>query len=110
MAEPTLDDLWDELQRGRIYQCSLPHSREHVEGVQDGENIYIDIRPAILEVLIHELVHRRHPRMSERRVLRSSRSVFLHMSDADKTKWWRAYQRIKRTTRPLMTEDAEEPK
>ena len=102
-----LDDLYDELQRGRIRECSLRSTKWQIDGLQDGENIYIDPRPAILETLCHELIHRRHPRWGERRVTITARNLIVRMDDQTKARWWRAYGRIKRKGRPVMVDDSE---
>lgn len=101
----TLDDLWDELSRGRVYQCSLRSDGWQHDGLIDGENIYIDPRPAILEVLIHELLHRRKPRLCERTVARTAHLLAVRMDEATKRKWWRAYQRTVRKSVPVDVED-----
>lgn len=106
-----LDDLWDEMARGRIYECSLRgftvegHRFVQVDGLQAGESIYIDPRPAILETLFHELLHRRKPRWSERAVNIAARNLAVQMDDATKAKWWRGYQRIKRKSCPVEPHD-----
>ena len=100
----SLDDLWDELARGRVYECRLRDSQWHLDGLRDGENVYLDPRPAVLESLLHELMHRRHPRWGERRVTRDARRLLAGMREPDMRKWWRAYQRIKRLGRPVDTE------
>lgn len=99
-----LDDLWDELQRGRVIECSLRDSRWHLDGLQDGELIYVDPRPAVLETVIHELLHRRKPRLGERAVTRQARKMIAGMDESTKAKWWRAYSRIKRKGRPVEVE------
>ena len=105
MSVPDLDDLYDELQRGRIFECSLRDPSFRLDGLQHGEDIYIDPRPAILETLMHELLHRRKPRWSERRVLRDSRRILSKMSDEDVAVWWRRYQKAKRKGKPIDVED-----
>lgn len=100
-----LEDLYDELQRGRVYECSIRDARFQIDGLQCGEQIYIDPRPAILETVLHELLHRRKPRLGERRVERDARRLAVGMDEATKMKWWRAYRRIKRAGRPIGTED-----
>lgn len=97
----SLDDLWDELKRGRVWECSLRAATWQPDGVQDGQNIYIDPRPAILESLVHELLHRRKPRLGERRVSILARNLVVQMDEKTKARWWRAYQRIKRKGRPV---------
>ena len=100
-----LDDLWDEMARGRIVECSLCDARFQLDGLQDGEHIYIDPRPAILETLCHELLHRRKPRLGERAVTVTARRLVLSMDEAQKAKWWRGYGRIKRKGRPVEVDE-----
>lgn len=102
-----LEDLYDELQRGKVYECSLRSFREpgyryvQVDGLSSGQSIYIDPRPAILETLLHELLHRRKPRWTERAVTIKAKNMMVEMDDPTKAKWWRAYQRIKRKSCPV---------
>lgn len=96
-----LDDVWDELLRGRVYECSLRSSEFQMDGLQSGESVYIDPRPAILETLIHELLHRRFPRWGERKVEREARWLVVQMDEATKRRWWRAYQKTKQKARPV---------
>jgi hypothetical protein len=100
-----LDDLSDELKRGRIYECSLRATTWQPDGLQDGENIYIDPRPAILETLVHELLHRRKPRWGERKVTATARALVVRMDEATKARWWRAYNRTKRASRPVEVDE-----
>lgn len=105
MSAPDLDDLYDELQRGKVWECSLRDPKFRLDGLQHGEAIYIDPRPAIIETLVHELLHRRKPRWSERRVTHESRMLLSRMSDIDLATWWRRYQRAKRKSKPVDVED-----
>lgn len=98
----TLNDLMDELKRGRVYETRLANARWQLDGLQDGECIYIDPRPAILETLLHELMHRRYPRWGERRVTLEARRMVVRMSEADKSRWWRAYRRIRKIGRTVV--------
>ena len=101
----SLDDLWDELNRGRVYECSLRDPFFHLDGLQQGEQVFVDPRPAVLETVLHELLHRRKPRWGERRVRQESRRLICQMDEQAKARWWRAYQRIKRKGRPVRTDD-----
>lgn len=96
-----LDDLWDELKRGRVYECSLRDTQFHLDGLQDGENVYIDPRCSVLETVVHELLHRRKPRLGERTVTKEAKRLISRMDEPTKAKWWRAYNRIKRKGRPV---------
>ena len=108
---PELDDLWDELQRGKVYECSLRTTQSRngrpvqFDGLLDGEAVYIDPRPAILETLLHELLHRRKPRLGERTVTDHARRLALRMDEPTKRRWWSAYRRVKRTGPAINTED-----
>lgn len=104
-ASPMLDDLWDELKRGRVYECSLRDAKWQLDGFQSGENIYIDPRPAILETLVHELLHRRKPTWGERRVDREAKRILCKMTEQDLALWWRRYQRFKRKSRPVVIDE-----
>lgn len=102
---PELTDLYDEMKRGRIYECNLRDPHFVLDGLQDGDNIYIDPRPAIIETLCHELLHRRFPRWSERRVTKEARSLLSRMGESELASWWRGYQRVKRKGRPVEVAD-----
>ena len=98
-----LDDIFDEMQRGCIYECSLRDSTKkfQLDGLQAGKYVYIDPRPAILETVIHELLHRLRPKLSERTVSITARNFAVQMDEATKTRWWRSYNRIKKKGRPI---------
>lgn len=105
MSAPDLDDLMDELNRGKVYECVLRDPAWRLDGLQHGEAVYIDPRPAILETLIHELMHRRKPRWSERRVTTEARTVLSKMSEQDLARWWRRYRTVVKKGRPVDVED-----
>lgn len=105
MSAPDLDDLHDELLRGRVFECSLRDPKFRLDGLQHGDAIYIDPRPAILETLVHELLHRRKPRWAERRVNREARRILSKMTEEEIALWYRRYNAIKRKGRPVDVED-----
>ena len=104
-AAQRLDELWDELQRGRIWECSLRSDTFQMLGLQMGPNVYIDPRTCILEVVLHELLHRLKPRWGERKVEREANLLMRDMSEADKRKWWVAYKKIRRIGKPVDVEE-----
>jgi hypothetical protein len=102
MATPdeVLADLWDELGKGRVVEAFIKHD-VHLDGLCSYKNGTVVINPATNTVLtlIHELMHRRWPRWSEKKVARESEALFCAMSEADVKRWYRAYQRAKRVSR-----------
>ena len=56
-------ELREELSRGRIVETSLREDGFILDGLCDHGNqtVYIDPAPAVVETLIHELMHRRWP-------------------------------------------------
>jgi len=98
---PDLDDLMDELNRGRVYECSLRDEKWQLDGLQMGEDVFIDPKTSILETLVHELIHRRHPRMREMAVTREARRLLGKMDEGTKRRWWAAYKRIRKIRRPV---------
>lgn len=101
-----LSECWAELGRGRIVEATVHAPDCHVDGLTVfPDYIYINPAPAIIETLLHELLHRRWPHWSERRVDREAKRLLSHMSSANVAKWYRQYQRAKRTRkRPVRTE------
>jgi len=101
--EQRLGDLMDELQRGRVFECALRNQQWHLDGLhdRDRDSIYIDPRSAVLLTLLHELLHRRFPRLGERAVTTRSRQLFASMTEPTKVQWWRAYKRTVRKTGPV---------
>lgn len=100
-----LDDLWDELQRGRIFEVSLRSKDWVIDGLQVGQDVFIDPRPAILETLLHELLHRRKPRLTERTVERTARNLIAKMTEPMKVKWWKAYKAMVKKGHPVDVPD-----
>jgi hypothetical protein len=102
MRPVALPALWEEMHLGDIYECSLrdPKKKHQLFGLQHGTKVWVDPRLSIIEILLHELIHRHKPTMSERAVTLRARHLALSMNEAQKSKWHRAYQSIKIKRRP----------
>ena len=105
---PTLADLkaevWSELKRGE----SIIESELHESGPgrcqwkyyglcvddQKGNRVYVNPQPSIIETVVHELIHRNHPRMSERTVNRKAMSILRQMSHAEIRRWVKRYKAV----------------
>lgn len=98
----SLDDLFVELKKGRIYECALRDDTQNhqVQGAQSGDDIWIDPRCAVLEIVVHEVLHRAKPLWKEKTVTRRARSLVVDMDEQTKRTWWRAYTRIKIPRKP----------
>jgi hypothetical protein len=98
----TLDLLFDELQKGKVIECPVRSAEAQHYGLIVDDTIYIDPRPAVFDTLVHELLHRRFPAMSEREVTRKARRLVRRMDEEAKRKWWRSYTAIKtKRSRPV---------
>jgi hypothetical protein len=61
--------------------------------------------PYVVETLCHELLHRRYPSWSERRVDREAFRLVSGMTRQQLQAWYRRYNRVKRHRRPIDTDD-----
>ena len=100
-----LTELELELQRGRCYEASLRSETLVVQGLQEGEDIFVDPRPAIVEVVLHELIHRRYPRLTEQTVERLAKRLVGHLDEIGKWKWYKNYTRVKKKRKPVDVTD-----
>lgn len=101
-----LAELEETLAVTRVYEGRLQGADAHYYGLcrHDQHAVYIDPAPAMVETLIHELVHARYPSWSERRVRRETARLFAGMTDADVDRWFRRYQRVKRRARKMQAD------
>lgn len=106
MTGPSLDDLIDELARGRVYECNLRDPAWVLDGLTDGDTIYIDPRPAIVDTVLHECLHRLKPRWGERAVRRHTAKL-MQMDERSLRRVWRAYQRVVKRRRAISLSDYE---
>ena len=100
-----LYELEQELSRGKVYEASLRSDTEVVHGLQEGEDIFVDPRQAVLGTLLHELAHRRWPKKSEAAVNRLENQLISSMDEATKIRWWRAYKKAVKKRRPKDVND-----
>ena len=107
MKRVTLEELHDEFQRGGIAEANLRGNPDHLHGLCDWNTgrVYVNPRPGIVETLLHELIHRRHPRWGEKRVDGEARRLLSKMSDAAVAYWYRKYKAAARKRKPVNCED-----
>ena len=104
-AEERLAEVAEELTKGRIYEATLIDPTHHLEGLCDHTSQSITINPkvSIVDSLIHELLHRRYPTWSERRVRQETRSLMGQLSHQDLQVWYQRYRRAVKKCRPVST-------
>lgn len=99
-----VEELTHELDRGFIYEATLvTDDGAHLEGMFNSENQHITINPkvSIVSALLHELIHRRYPTWTERRVRREEKRALRQLSLQDIETWHRRYKRAVRKRRPV---------
>lgn len=98
MIRATLEEVWEELQKGSITEADLRDPTCHLDGLCDynTQRVYVNPQPSVVETLLHELIHRRHRRWSERRVDFEAKRLLSMMTHAEVAKWYRKYQAVAR--------------
>lgn len=105
-----LEEITAEFGNGKIYEATLiTDDGAHLMGLCNHENgaITIDPKVAIVSTLLHELIHRKHPHWSERRVLRAEIRALKQLSQKDIQIWYQRYRRAVRKRRPVDAADYE---
>lgn len=98
MTHATWPELVAEFRKGKILEAFLVEPGHHVHGICDFDSgaVVVNPQPHTVAVLLHELIHRRHPRWGEARVERETQRLVASMSDADVARWYLAYQKARR--------------
>ncbi len=105
-ATGLLELLAVELKRGGVTEAAIISNGSHVHGLCDDQQVIVNPAPAIVEILLHELLHRRFPRWGERRVHRTAERLIYYMDTAAVRSWHRKYKRAARKrARPIFCED-----
>lgn len=93
-----LAHLTEEFAKGDVYEAEIQAKDHHVLGAMTvhDQRVYVDPAPMVVEILFHELLHRRYPRWGERRVKRTAEQLLATLTDAEKRRWYRKYRRMAR--------------
>lgn len=94
----SLSELAAEFRKGKILEAFLVEPSYHVHGLCDFDSgaVVVNPQPHTVSVLLHELIHRRHPRWGEARVERETQRLFSSMTDAEVAQWYLDYQKARR--------------
>lgn len=99
-----IEELTHELDRGFIYEATLiADDGAHLEGLCNHENqhITINLKVSIVATLLHDLIHRRYPSWSERRVRQAEKRAMGQLFPQDIQTWYGRYRRAVRKRRPV---------
>lgn len=99
MIRPSLEDMREELEKGRISETDLRSKDYHIAGYCDftRQQVHINPRPMVVEALLHELLHRRFQKWTEARVNREAKALLSKMSEEQIRTFYRRYKLLART-------------
>jgi hypothetical protein len=105
-----LAELREEFDRGRVYEGTLLAKDAFVYGLCDHASgaVIVDPVPFTVEVLLHELLHRRYPSWSERRVEHEAVRLTSSLTRRQMMHWYRRFQAVKARHRAVNTDDEED--
>ena len=105
-ATALLGELVQEFRRGGIVEAPIEAPGEHVDGLCEGQRIFVNPAPQTVETLLHELLHRRYPRWGEKRVDKTTKRLVYYMDANSIQTWHRRFKRAARKrSRPIRLED-----
>ena len=106
-AADLIREIKAELRKGEIHEAPLQAKGWHLDGLCDYESgrVYVDPAPAIAEVLMHEVLHRRFPRWGEKRVDTTAKRLLRSMNSREARWWYREFLRLKKTSRTPVNAD-----
>lgn len=98
-CDELLKALKAEFRKGGIHEARIKSKGWHLDGLCDLDKgaVYVDPAPAVVETLLHEVLHRTFPRWGERRVDTTARRLLRSMNSRQVRWWYRQFQRSKTT-------------
>jgi hypothetical protein len=91
--------VWLELRAGKkITEAYINGGdKERVYGISESTG-QVTVNPVhhVMDTLVHELIHRLHPKWGEKRVVREAYLIVATMSDLEVRRWHRQYERVRR--------------
>jgi hypothetical protein len=96
-----------EMAKGDVYEAEIQAKGFHCLGAMtvEDQRVYVDPAPLVVEILFHELLHRRYPRWGEKRVIKTAAGLLATLTDAEKQRWYRRYKRTAiKATEPIRVE------
>ena len=88
----------DEMKRGKITEMHLDGTVSVYHGLtaphEPNGHIFVDPVPDTLDIAVHECLHRRFPKWSEKRVTDTATRLVFGMTGAERRKLFALYQRV----------------
>ena len=108
-VRPTMADIRAELAREGVLEGSInvKTPRVHVAGYCDSETEIVSIDPYVpcCQAVLHEMIHRRHKRLSEARVKEETARLMQNMTTYRVKQFCERYQRHRRKTNHTIVVD-----
>lgn len=94
--DPLLIDVLAELGAGRISEDFIRSESSNyiVEGLCEGRHVTVNPVPAIVDTLLHELIHRARPSWTERTVRSRTKRLVGMLTVAEQEAIYAVYQRV----------------
>lgn len=98
--DPLMVAVWAEVGAGRIREDYICDPHHFVDGeTQHTGHITINPAPAVVDTIVHEILHRLRPAWSERYVRRTTSYLMRRMTDEEIQALYEEYQRRVRRRR-----------
>jgi len=96
----------DEFRKGRITEMHLEGDTSIYDGVcEHTGHIYVDPVPGILDTATHEVLHRRFPKWSEKRVSDTAARLVYGMTAPERRLLYALYRRVAKKRRGVRKVD-----
>lgn len=103
-ASDLIETVLEEFQKGQIYEAQILDDRYHIDGFLHRASGDITINPkvSVVDTVIHELLHRRYPKWTERKVKQETARIMGHLTPAEIDAWYRRYRRAAKKRGPVV--------
>jgi len=99
MSKPTLDEMWAAYGGPSVYEGHIKDEKgKNIYGLCDyhRDAIFVNVKYAVVEVIVHELLHRKYPRRGEARIHKDAEQFVQSMTPKEIAVWYRRFQRVRK--------------
>ncbi len=94
-SERTLIEIMTEMGRTPIREAYIEDKNNFIEGELDGKVITVNPVHALVDTIIHEVMHKLHPLWSEKSVRNRTTWLIRRLSDSEQIQIYREYMKRK---------------